>query len=340
LDPTIHPHRNTRLTPHSRLALVCAYQTGVSMRLLAAQYRISVVTAYRYWHRYQAEGTSGLCNRSSRPNVIHRRLSDEQRQLLLQRRRETWWGPRRLAYEIPAAPATLYRACAMAGLNRHRRERPPCLRYEAAAPGALVHLDVLHLTQGKGLGRQYQFTVVDDHTRETWACLTATRTTAVALRVLKQAQQRLGYRFQAVLTDNDAAFTLAELPQLWGSAHAAPVSRFTKGCTALGIAHKRTRVRHPQTNGKVERFHRTIREECWRPLLAQVEAALAAEPPRSKTALRQRWNELAQQTPWQEVLETYLTHYNTNRRHTGIGGQTPQQRRIAYFATPQELPTS
>ncbi|MSQ28106.1 MAG: hypothetical protein EXR51_08220 [Dehalococcoidia bacterium] len=62
--------------------------------------------------------------------------------------------------------------------------------------------------------------------------------------------------------------------------------------------------------------------------------------PRSKTALRQRWNELAQQTPWREVLETYLTHYNTKRPHLGIGGQTPQQRRTAYFATPKELPTS
>jgi len=190
------------------------------------------------------------------------------------------------------------------------------VRYEAAAPGDLVHLDVLQLFALKGRKPIYQFTVVDDCTRQAAALLAPKRTARAALELLAQAQQQFGFSFRSVLTDNDATFTAAALPQLWHGAPQAPVTQFTRGCEAMGMRHRLIRVRRPQTNGKVERFHRTIREECWR--------------------VRPFADELQRE----EALARYLRYYNYRRPHSALGGQTPIQRSNLFVSTLGLSPTS
>lgn len=330
-------HANTRLTPHTRQMMIKAYLHGKPITTLARELGVSRKTCYRWLYRYRQTGTAGLVNRSSRPHQLRQALSADLHTQVLTLRQERRWGPLRLAEQLGLASATVYRTLRRANLHRLRLPRPPVLRYEARGPGALIHLDVLHLASRSDAGT-YQFTVIDDYTRQAWALLAPRRTAAAALEALHGAQQAFGYPFQAVLTDNDATFTLAALPQTWHGA-AAPLSRFTKACAALGIRHKLTRVRRPQTNGKVERLHRTMREECWRPFGQRYGLQLEDLAQQSKAARRIRAAILAQPLPWQETLDAYLTYYNFERPHMALGGRTPEQRKNAYFA--QEMsPTS
>lgn len=312
-------HANTRLTVHSRKKLLDDYRAGKPVRTLARQLGVSAKTCYVWLRRGRTEGMAGLHNRSSRPRRLARRLTVEQEAELLTLRQARRWGPMRLAAHLGVPMTTAYRCLRRYGQQRlPRPPRPRALRYEAAAPGALVHLDVLHLFALQGKKPVLQFTVVDDYTRQAYALLAPKRTAQAALQALREAQQAFGYRFQAVLTDNDPIFTLAARPDMWRDrwqlAHPPP-TQFSKGCLALGIRHRLTQVRRPQTNGKVERFHRTIREECWRPRLFTTEAER------------------------EEALQTYLYGYNHERLHTGIGGRTPLARRDAYFRTHGLLPT-
>jgi transposase InsO family protein len=325
------------LTVHSREKLLDDYQAGTPVRLLAQQLGVSRKTCYGWLRRGRVFGRAGLRNRSSRPHALRYRVSAAQAAALLTLRQERRWGPLRLAQQCGLASATVYRTLRRAKLHRLRSPRPPVVRYEAARPGALVHLDVLHLAARRPAG-QYQFTVIDDYTRPAWASLAPQRSAVAAVQVLREAQAHFGYPFEAVLTDNDATFTVAALPQTWHGA-TAPVSRFTKACAALGIQHRLTRVRRPQTNGKVERLHRTMREECWRPFAQRCGVVLEDVAHQPKAIQRQRQAALAQPLPWTDTLTAYLSYYNGQRKHTALQGLTPDQRKHAYFAQ-GVLPTS
>jgi len=312
-------HPNTRLTLHSRKKMVHDYLRGKSVTVLAQELDVSRKTCYVWLWRFREAGLAGLSNRSSRPHQLRRRLSAQEAAQLLTVRQERRWGPLRLAGHFRIPVATVYRALRRAGQHRlAHAPREPVRRYEAKAPGALVHLDVLHLFALRGRKPIYQFTVVDDYTRQAYALLAPKRTSQAAWDALLAAEVAFGYRFQAVLTDNDVTFTLAARPDLWPRRQGAQPSltRFGRGCQARGIRHRLTQVRRPQTNGKVERFHRTIREECWRPQL------FASEEER------------------EQALQSYLHYYNHERGHTALGGQTPDQRRDAYLAAQGVLPTS
>lgn len=298
-------HPNTRLTPFTRERMLKEHlQEGTPVCTLAKHYGISRTTFYRWLRRYRLLGPAGLRNHSSRPRRILRRLSPEEVSQLTELRKQTCFGPLRLAPLLGACPATLYRCLRADGQGRlPRPPRPPVVRYEAEAPGALVHLDVLHLFALKGHKPAYQFTLVDSYSRMAYACITQRHTTEVALEVVRQASAFLGFPIQRILTDNDVTF--AWVPRRnWHRGPPAEGTRFTQTLRSWGIRHTLTRIRRPQTNGKVERFHRTIQEELYRP-----HALFLSEEERM------------------EALAHYLTYYNTQRYHTALGGLTPVQRR-------------
>ena len=175
------------------------------------------------------------------------------------------------------------------------------------APGELVHMDVLHLFALKGQKPAMQFTVVDAYTRMAHALIAPRRTTDAALQALAEAQQRFGFAIQRVLTDNDVTF--AWIPRVGFTGPKDGKTQFTRALQAQGIRHSTTRIRRPQTNGKVERFHRTVQEELYR-----THPLFTSEPQR------------------RQALAHYLQYYNTNGYHTAIR-ETPVQRRDSFAKT-------
>lgn len=310
-------HPNTKLSEYTRCQLMEEYGQGVSMKALAEKYRVSRTTCYRWRQRFRAEGAAGLHNRSSRPHRVRYRLSADQEEQLVQLRATTRHGPARLAQRLEVPQSTAYRCLRRRGMHRlPRPPRPPVVRYETKAPGELVHLDVLHLFALRGAKPAYQFTLVDGHTRMAYACIVPHRTTQAALEAVEQAKAAFGFPIRRVLTDNDVTFAWTPRPR-WRSAPPDGVTRFTRTLRSWGIHHSLTRIRRPQTNGKVERFHRTVKEELYR-----VHPLFTSEQER------------------QTALAGYLASYNHTRQHMALGGVTPVQRRDAFFLAHQVSTTS
>ncbi len=276
---------------------------GVPIKVVTQTHGVSRTTFYRWRRRFLLAGKEGLENRTSRPAHIRYGLSEQQANRVVSLRQEKRWGPARLAPAVRAPSTTIYRCLRRLGMHRlSRPPRPPVVRYEAWAPGELGHLDVLHLFALKGRKPVYQFTLVDDHTRLAYALIAPHRTTQAALDTVRLGQMALGFSFQRILTDNDVTF--AWTPRRgWNWSPPEEGTRFTRTLRSWGIRHSVTRLRRPQTNGKVERFHRTIREEMYR-----VHPLFTSEEER------------------QRALQSYLSYYNHDRPHTALQGLTPIQK--------------
>ncbi|MEK7282144.1 MAG: IS481 family transposase [Chloroflexota bacterium] len=258
-------HPNTKLASYTRERMVKEHCEGEPVSILSRRYGISRTIFYRWWKRYLSQGKEGLENRTSRPHKVRYRLTEREVDQLVEWRLEKRLGPARLAPMLSAPSSTIYRCLLRHGMGRlPRPPRPIVVRYEAKAPGELIHLDVLHLFALKGQKPVYQFTVVDDYTRLAYALIVPRRTTAAALEAVKEAQISFGFPIKRVLTDNDVTFAWTFRPNWRNPQNAGGMTRFTATLKAWGIRHSLTRIRRPQTNGKVERFHRTIREELYR----------------------------------------------------------------------------
>lgn len=183
-------------------------------------------------------------------------------------------------------------------LKQHKRIR----RYEKSRPGELVHMDIKYLPALRNARYDYEFAAVDDYTREAVAWITTEQTSASATAFLEHVLASLSYPIQAIMTDNAWAFTMQK------TAHPGRLSRFESACQSLGIDHKLLKPYRPECNGKVERFFRTIDDEC---LAVQ---RLFTFDARSR------------------ALEKFLWYYNNQRPHLSLGGLTPVQRRQTYFA--------
>ena len=297
-------HPNTRLTPYTRERMIQEQSQGVPVGVVARTHGVSRTTFYRWRKRFLLAGQEGLKNRTSRPVRIRYGLTEQQVREVVHLRQEKRWGPARLAPAVRAPSVTVYRCLRRLGIHHlPRPPRPPVVRYEASAPGELGHLDVLHLFALKGRRPVYQFTLVDDYTRMAYALISPHRTTQAALDTVLLAQMAFGFCFRRILTDNDVTFAWTRR-QGWKWSPPEEGTRFTRTLRSWGIRHSVTRLRSPQTNGKVERFHRTIREEMYR-----VHPLFTSEEEREK------------------ALESYLSYYNHDRPHTALGGLTPIQRR-------------
>ncbi|KIZ16794.1 IS481 family transposase [Streptomyces natalensis] len=319
-------HPNAVLTPRHRLKVArLVVDDGWPISEIAARFQVSWPTVKRWVDRCLA-GES-MQDRSSRPRRSPTKTPQTVTKRCVSLRLRLREGPVQLAARLNLAPSTVRRILRSARMNRlayvDRATGEPIRRYEHDHPGSLVHVDVKKLgnipdgggwryvgrrqgekhraaTQGKSrnayggpkLGYAFVHTVIDDHSRVAYAEIhddeIAETATAVLVRAVEWFNTR-GVTVERVLSDNGGAYR----SHLWRDT-----------CAELGISHKRTRPYRTQTNGKVERFHRTL-VDGW--AYARYYASEA-----------ERRSELA----------GWLHYYNHHRPHTACGSLPPFSRLI------------
>jgi transposase InsO family protein len=306
-------HRNARLTVWGRTELCRRIEAGRPVAHVADEMGVSRASAYKWWRRWVEEGPAGLEDRSSRPKRSPRRTPAPIERKIEYLRRRHKLGPARIAYRLDLAPSTVHRVLARRGLNRLSwMDRPTgrvIRRYERASPGELVHIDVKKLgripagggwrAHGRGndghhgrsgVGYAFIHSAVDDHSRLAYSEILDDEGVATSIAFWERARRWFelhGVTVREVLTDNGNAYR----------SHA-----FADLMRDQGTKHLFTRPRRPQTNGKVERFNRTLLDEWAYVRVYRSDSARNA------------------------ALDRWLHTYNHHRCHTALGGKAPISR--------------
>jgi transposase InsO family protein len=285
-----------------RELLMKLHQQGVSLSAISRQTGVSREVLSRWWVRYQGEGRAGLEPRSRRPHHLASQLTDQmEQQILLLRNRG--WGPARIALALHIGHSSVHRVLLRHGRNRLRQPAPRVFRrYEKSRPGELLHLDLKYLYRWPNSSREYAYAAVDDFSREAVASIRPQRSSQDAAAFLEKVVSTLPYRIEAIMTDNDLIFSMRR------AYYAQRETYFQRSCRQLGIQHWLTSPHRPQTNGKVERFFRTLDEEC----------LLVRNPGCPELRIQD--------------IEQFVWYYNHQRPHLSLRGLTPVQRRQTYFA--------
>ena len=276
-------------------------RTGETVADVCRRYGISRDTYYRYRRRYLAEGLDGLEDRTRRPKTSPVKIPPEVEILICEMRRDhPRWGARRIRAELrragtdPPAVSTVHQVLVRNGLVAPQPPRRPRAdkRFERDIANDLWQIDATQIPLGNGT-KAWVVDIIDDHSRYLLAALVgAAPTTELAWDSFEIAATRYGLPRQ-VLSDNGLCFT--------GRLHGTEVV-FETSLKELGVEMINSAPYHPQTLGKLERFHRTLKD--W----------LTDEgPPFDPEHL-------------QELLDGFRHHYNRQRPHQGIDDQTPAER--------------
>ena len=318
-------HPNAALTARARLRLArLIVEQNWPVAEAAKMFMVSERTARKWAGRYRLEGEAGMADRSSRPHHSPNRTPGSVVRRIVVLRWRHRLGPVQISGRLGVPAATVHAVLVRCRINRLSRidrvTGEPLRRYEHPHPGSLIHVDVTKFgnipdggghrfvgrRQGKrnreatakrtGLrnhlheprpGISYLHTVIDDHSRLAYAEIHTDEKAVTAIAVLQRAVAWFAQHnvtVERVLSDNGAAYR----------AHA-----WRTACAELGVTPKRTRPYRPQTNGKIERFHRTL-ADGW----------AYARHYRSETARR-------------AALPGWLHFYNHHRAHSAIGGKPP-----------------
>jgi transposase InsO family protein len=269
-------HANAPLGPKGRLTMVLrVVEQQWSFGAAADAAGVSEKTCRKWVGRYLAEGPDGLRDRSSAPHFIPHRTSDELVEAIASLRRLRMTGAE-IAFCLQMALSTVSAVLQRIGLGKLSRLEPPepPNRYERRHAGELVHIDIKKLGRIQGgagkrvrdglrqhynttrtdadghrrqtVGWEFVHVCVDDATRLAYVEVLADETAATAVAFLRRAlafYRRHGINVERVMTDNGSAYR--------STLHAV-------ACRALGLRHLRTRPYRPRTNGKAERFIRTL----------------------------------------------------------------------------------
>jgi transposase InsO family protein len=319
-------HANAALTPRARLRLArLIVEQHWSIPRAAERYDVSWRTAKKWADRYRAEGPAGMVDRSSRPHRQPNRTSQPVVRKIVHLRWKQRLGPVEIGDRLAMPASTVHAVLVRCRLNRlthiDRASGEPIRRYEHENPGDLLHMDVKKLgrvPEGGGwryvgreqgnrnrhiagtktggprnkwgkplMGTCFLHTVIDDHSRVAYVEARDDETKETAAQVLRNAVAWFaarGVSIQRVLTDNGGCYRSF----LWRDT-----------CAELGITAKHTRPYRPQTNGKIERFHRTLVEGwAFEKFYNSESARLAALP-------------------------AWIHHYNHHRPHSAIGRHSP-----------------
>ena len=326
------PHANAPLSELGRLTLARFHvESGSTIRGTAERFQVSTTTVQRWAGRYRevlAEGrepvAQDMADQSSRPRRCPRQTPPPVVRKIKHLRTKRRLGPVQIAGRVGVPASTVHRVLVRSGLNRlahlDRVTGEPVRRYERTDPGELVHVDVkkyglippgggwrVHGRSAmsarrlrgqrnragwakRGLGRvgyAYVHSIVDDHSRLAYSEVHDDETAATATAFWHRAvafYASHGITIREVLSDNGPCYT----SRTWAAAMALH-----------GVRHRRTRPFRPQTNGKVERYQRTMRDE-W-----AYGKAYGSESAR------------------RAALSHWLHIYNHHRPHTALGGKAP-----------------
>jgi len=309
-------HRNAALSWNGRRRL-CALvvDEGWTVVAAAAAMGVSVRCARKWVGRYRLEGVAGLCDRSSRPTRVANRTAQERVEAIVKLRRLRFTAAE-IAETLGMALSTVSGILTRSGLGKLGRlglEQP--VRYERSRPGELVHVDVKKLGRIEGgagkrwrdgiryhfnpsytdvagrvrktVGWEFVHIAIDDYSRLAYAEVLNDEKATTAVGFLERAvdfYRRHGITVERVLSDNGACYR--------ATIHAI-------ACRRLGLRHLRTRPYRPQTNGKAERFIRTLLNG-W-----AYSAVYGSSSERTR------------------ALDAWLWHYNHRRRHSALGHRAP-----------------
>ena len=302
-------HKNASLTPRGREAMARSVMEGGSSKAAAARaFHTTPKTVAKWVARFRAEGLAGLQDRSSRPRSSPSQAAPAlcARVEVLRRQRHTG---EQIAAEVGVSAATVSRILKRLGLNRLSALEPaePIRRYERAAPGEIIHIDIKKLgkfnrighgvtgdrtgqNKSRGIGWEYVHLAIDDHSRLAYSQILPDETRASCLRFLFNALRffrSLGVKVERVMTDNGSSFRSR---------------RYAKALHRLRIKHLRTKPYTPKTNGKAERFVQTSLREWAYARAYETSDQRAAE------------------------LPIWLHRYNWHRPHGSIGAKPPISR--------------
>ena len=311
-------HANAELSLKARKKMVervLVHDVGLSEAAGAAG--VSEKTCRKWLRRFEAEGPAGLLDRSSAPATVANRTDERRVEAIAALRRLRFTGPE-IAEILGMALSTVSGILTRIGMGKlGRLGLEPAQRYERERPGELIHIDVKKLgrihggagkrvtghkrnpykrridadgKERKVIGWDYVHIAIDDHSRLAYAEVLGDEQGTTAVGFLRRAKaffERHGMTVEQVLTDNGSAYISA--------VHAV-------ACRALGLKHLRTRPRRPQTNGKAERFIRTM-------LAGWAYGAIYASSAERTAA-----------------LDGWLWHYNHQRRHSALGHKPPIRR--------------
>jgi transposase InsO family protein len=277
------------------------HEAGVPLSVLSERHGIARPVLSRWWAKYQADDLAGLEPQSRRPHHSPTQHAPTVT-LAIDAARDFGWGVARIADELGVGHGTVQRALERSGRNRlPTPARRPVQRYEKSRPGELLHLDLKYLPQ-LGNRPEFEYAAIDDFSREGTAQIARERSTVAATRFLECVLAQLPYPVEAGMTDHDMMFTMRF------AYYSTRLTRFEQALKSAGLEHRLIRPRTPETNGKVERFIKTIDDECYRIVRPQTSRARVG------------------------VLKLFLEYYNHARPHQSLGGASPVTRRDAYFA--------
>jgi transposase InsO family protein len=256
-------HANARTCPHSRrLAVDRVEREGWALAAAAEAAGVSVRTVSKWLGRYRSEGEQGLFDRCSAPVSVPLRTGEARVAVIAALRRLRMTGAE-IAETLGMPPSTVSGILTRIGLGKLWRLEPlePPNRYEKRRPGELVHIDVKKLgrigrpghrvngdrrTRSRGIGWEYVHVAIDDATRLVYVEVLDDEKALTAVGFLRRAVAHFaafGIQVERLMTDNGPAYL--------SIIHAL-------ACKTLGIKHLRTRPYRPRTNGKAERFIRTM----------------------------------------------------------------------------------
>ena len=294
------PWRETKVQEQRLAFIVAAQRAGANRRALCREFGISPQTGYKWLARTAAEGVlAGTRERSRRPRRSPTQIAPTLEAAIVAMRREYGWAGRKLQRLLAAegwqcSPATIDRVIRRQGLTDPDEQHAPAPhRFEAPHPNALWQLDFKGQYPVRD-GWSYPLSVLDDHSRFAVA-LAALPSTSGALvhTVLRQCFETYGVP-EAILCDHGAPW--------WHTGAGHGLTRVSVFLLEQDIELRHGRIAHPQTQGKVERFHRTLARR-----------------------LRQ-WGVPTRHADFPPVLARFRTEYNDLRPHAALGQHPPAQR--------------